>query len=58
MIDKSVRVSLNNDPALVGTNATFNFLPGQVFSGPIMSTCTENGDWEPDPQQVECIGDP
>ena len=57
MIDESVRVSLN-DSALVGTNATFNCLPGQVFSGPIMSTCTENGEWEPDPQQVECIGDP
>jgi hypothetical protein len=57
MIDESVTVSLDNDPAVVGTNATFSCLPGQGFTGPIVSTCVENGEWEPDPQDVECIGD-
>ena len=56
-IDVSVRVSLNNNPALVGTNATFACPPGQVFSGPIMSTCMENGEWELDLQEA-CLISP
>ena len=56
MIDDSVKVFLENDPALVGTNATFICLPGLAFSGSHKSTCMENGEWEPDPREVECIG--
>ena len=57
MIDDSLRVLFDIEPALVGTNATFSCLPGQVLSGPFTSTCLENGEWEPDPQEVACIGD-
>ena len=56
MIDDSLSVSLDNDPALVGTNATFSCFPGQIFSGPYKSTCMENGEWDPDPRELECIG--
>ena len=58
MIDDSVSVLLDNEPAVIETNATFSCLPGQTFSGPYRSTCMENGLWEPDPQEVtECIGE-
>ena len=56
MIDNSLRAFLDGDPALVGTNATFSCLPEQEFSGPRRSTCMENGEWEPDPKVVDCIG--
>ena len=57
MTDDRVRVVLDNDSALVGTNATFECLSGLAFSGPsYISTCMENGEWEPDPSQIECIG--
>ena len=55
-IDDSLRVFLDSDPALVGTNATFSCLPEQEFSGPRYSTCMENGEWKPDPREVDCIG--
>lgn len=57
MIDDSVSVLLDNEPAVIETNATFSCLPGQTFSGPYRSTCMENGLWEPDPQEVKCIGE-
>ena len=44
------------DPALEGTNVTFSCPPGFVVLGPTTSTCMENGEWEPDPRQVKCIG--
>ena len=56
MIDESVRASLETDPPLMETNATFSCLPGLVFRGPYMSTCMENGEWEPDPRKAECLG--
>ena len=58
MVDNSVRVLLDNDSVLVDTNATFSCPPGLVFSGPMKSTCMENGEWEPDPREVDCIGEP
>ena len=57
MIDNSVKVLLDNDLALVDTNATFSCLSGLIFSGPMNSTCMENGEWEPDPQEVDCTGE-
>ena len=57
MIDDSVKVMLDNEPAVIETNATFSCFPGQTFSGPHRSTCMENGEWEPDPQAVKCIGE-
>ena len=57
MIDDSVSVLLDNEPAVIETNATFSCLAGQTFSGPHRSTCMENGVWEPDPREVKCIGE-
>ena len=57
MIDDSVKVVLDNEHAVIETNATFSCFPGQTFSGPHRSICMENGEWEPDPKEVKCIGE-
>ena len=57
MIDDSLRVSLDFDPPVMDTNATFSCLPGLVLRGPYISACMENGEWEPDPKEVECLGE-
>ena len=44
-------------PALEGTNVTFSCPAEQVLTGPDSSSCMENGEWEPDPRDVECKGD-
>ena len=31
--------------------------PGFVLTGPNASVCTGNGEWEPNPGEVDCIGD-
>ena len=38
--------------------ATFNFScpPGLALIGPNSTTCTENGEWEPDPSGLTCAG--
>ena len=56
MIDGSVRAFLDTDPPVKETNATLNCLPGLVLRGPYISTCMGNGEWEPDPREVECLG--
>ena len=45
------------DLALEGQNITFTCAPGQVLNGSNQSTCMGNGKWEPDPGDVECIGE-
>jgi hypothetical protein len=30
---------------------------GFVLNGSNASVCTENGEWEPDPRELDCIGD-
>ena len=44
------------DPALVGENITFICPIGSTLNGPNSSTCMGNGEWEPDPREVECTG--
>ena len=44
-------------PHMEGQFITYTCPPGFVLSGPNVSECTENGRWEPDPGQVDCIGD-
>ena len=56
MIDDSLIIYLDFDPPVMDTNATFSCLSGLVLRGPYMSTCMENGEWEPDPREVECLG--
>ena len=43
-------------PAIEGTNVSFSCPPGLVLTGPSVSMCMGNGEWEPDPSQVECNG--
>ena len=44
------------DPALEGQTITFTCLPHQILNGSNLSTCMGNGEWEPDPREVECTG--
>ena len=43
-------------PEVIGTIITFSCSPGLglVLEGPNISVCMENGEWEPDPMEVEC----
>ena len=38
-----------------GAMANFSCPPGMMVNGTNTATCTENGEWKPDPQDVECI---
>ena len=49
-------IGLIDDLALEGTNITFNCRPGLALTGPNLSTCMGNGEWEPDPREVRCKG--
>ena len=42
------------DPALEGQNITFVCPTGQILNGSNSSMCMGNGEWEPDPREVEC----
>ena len=48
-----------HSPALAGTTVIFSCPPGRIFTGPNMTTCMENGEWEPNPQMegIKCAGD-
>ena len=58
-IDESNMISIHGNlyPAVEGTNVTFSCPPGLVLTGPNTSTCMRNGEWEPDPQYLKCLGD-
>ena len=45
------------DPALEGQTITFICPLGQILNGSISSICMENGEWEPNPGEVDCIGE-
>jgi hypothetical protein len=57
-VRNSVQVMGYGEPVLEGMNITFlcpsNYLLMGINNN--MSMCTENGEWEPDPKDVECIG--
>ena len=40
-----------------GRLITYTCPPGFILTGPNASVCMGNGEWEPDPGQVDCIGD-
>ena len=46
-------------PSLKGNTVNYTCYPGdlEILTGPNMSTCMENGNWEPDPTNVSCIGE-
>ena len=43
-----------DDPALEGETITFTCFPGSILNGHNSSTCMGNGEWVPDPREVEC----
>ena len=45
------------DPALEGQTIIFICPPGQTLNGSNSSICMGNGEWEPDPGEVECISE-
>ena len=53
-VDDAVRVIGFTEPAVRGTNVTLTCPPGLVLTGPDNLTCMGNGEWEPDPKDVEC----
>ena len=44
------------DPAREGQIITFICPHAQTLNGSNSATCMGNGEWEPDPGEVECIG--
>ena len=59
VLDQSSIVIVGYDdtiPSLEGHTVNYTCLTGVKLTGPIMSTCMENGNWEPDPGKVSCIG--
>ena len=56
-------VTNNSKPSLMysdlhlieGTMVDFICPPGLILNGTMSVTCTGNGEWEPEPQDVSCI---
>ena len=46
----------SDNPPIEGQFITYICPTGYVRMGPNASVCTGNREWEPDPGQVECIG--
>ena len=55
--DPVVVVSGSQDsPLIEGQFITYTCPPGFILTGPNVSVCTGNREWEPDPREVDCIG--
>ena len=44
------------NPALEGTSIDLKCPPGLILVSPNVSICMQNGEWEPDFEEVECHG--
>ena len=53
----SVSVSGHSHPAMEGASVNFTCPPSHALIGPHSATCMGNGEWEPDPIEVECKGE-
>ena len=51
-----VNVSGYSHPAMEGANINFMCSPNHTLIGPRSAVCMGNGEWEPDPRGVKCIG--
>ena len=47
-------VSGYSDLGIEGSNVSIRCPPGLVLNGRSTLVCMENGEWEPDPREVEC----
>ena len=57
LTNNDVQVMGYEDPALEGESIAFTCLFGLELSGSSSSTCMGDGEWEPDPREVNCTGD-
>ena len=55
--DDSVRVSRYRNPAMEGTTITFSCPDGLILIGANTSTCTGNGEWDPELKETNCKGE-
>ena len=56
-LDNNIRIVGYNDQMLEGDHITFICLSGLVLNGSNSSMCVGNGEWEPDPREVNCISE-
>ena len=56
-LDRFVNVIGYKEPAIRGTNVSFNCPKGFLLSGPDTTMCVGNGEWEPDPREAVCKGE-
>ena len=54
LTQNGVQVMGYEDPALAGESIVFTCTSGQILNGPNSSICMENGEWEPDPGELNC----
>ena len=47
----------HDNPHIEGQFITYTCPPGFALNGSNASVCTGNGKWDPDPREVDCIGD-
>ena len=45
------------EPAIEESIVTFHCPSQLVLNGPDLSTCNRNGEWEPDPRNLQCLGE-
>ena len=50
-LDEHVKIMGYSDPAVKGSNISFGCSSGLEFT---TATCMRNGEWEPDPRELEC----
>ena len=53
----NIIVSDYGDPPIEGISITFSCLHGLILIGSNSSTCMENGNWVPDLNGIQCIGE-
>ena len=54
--DMATFLSHTEGPLIEGSNITYNCSPGLKVIESNMSTCMNNGQWEPDPMDITCTG--
>ena len=55
-VDALLRIIGYNPPMIQHSSITYSCHPNYVLIGPNASICMGNGEWEPDPQNLECKG--
>ena len=55
LVDESINVIGFREPGTIGDNVILICTSGLTLIGPNASTCMGNGEWEPDPGEVECV---